>query len=78
LESIITKQQAQEYRARWEAVAAIEQQEQRAASISQRLQQLNAIWRLAKGLGLQLENEKREKEVEIVRQRWARLKGIEE
>lgn len=70
----MNKQQLLEYRGRWKAVAAIELEEQRAATISQRWQQLNDIFRMAMALGLPLETPEREKEVEIVRQRWIKLK----
>ena len=61
------------YRQRWQAVEEVERQEQRAASIATRWQQLNAILRLAIGLGLKLDQE--DKEGMVVHQRWARLKG---
>jgi hypothetical protein len=64
-----------EFRERWQAVAAVEAEEQRTASIALRWQQLNAILRLAIGLGLPLAES--DKEEEIVRQRWARLKGVQ-
>lgn len=60
-----------QFRERWRAVAAIEKEEQREASVALRWQQLNAILRLARGLGLSLREQSEE---EAVRQRWARLK----
>ena len=61
-----------EYRDRWRAVREVEIEEQRQASITVRWQQLNALYALARGLGLSCpENEH---EVETVRQRWVRLK----
>ena len=63
-----------EFRERWQAVAAIEAEEQRTASMALRGQQTNAILRLAIGLGLPLMEPDEEKEV--VHQRWAKLKGI--
>ena len=71
----MNRQQAREFRERWEAVAAIEARELRDASISLRWQQMNAIFRLAMGLGL-LESEEDDPEVNAVRRRWLRLKGI--
>ena len=68
----MTKEQAAEYRARWEAVKAIEIAEQRAATIQQRWQQLNAILRMARGLRLPPP----ERDEEVVRQRWAKLKDL--
>lgn len=65
------EQAAREFRERWQAVAAVEIEEQRAASVALRWQQLNAILRLAAGLGLQ----PGKSDAEIVRERWARLKG---
>jgi len=62
-----------QFRERWQAVAAVELEELRSASLSWRWQQMNAILRLAIGLGLPLE--KPEGQEEEVRQRWVRLKG---
>ncbi len=63
-----------QFRKRWQAVAALEREEQREASVALRWQQLNAILRLAMGLGLPLREQFEE---EIVRQRWAKLKGTQ-
>lgn len=71
----MNRQLAREFRDRWRAVAAVEIEEQRAASVALRWQQLNAILRLAIGLGLPLVES--EEEEEIVRQRWAKLKGAQ-
>ena len=68
---MLDSQLAKQFRDRWQAVAAVEDQEQRAASISLRWKQLNAIWQLALGLGMQPEPD--ETEI-LVRERWARLK----
>lgn len=65
------KQLVKEYRDRWEAVAAIELEEQRSASVDQRWRQLNAILQLARGLGLS----PAKPDDETVYRRWARLKG---
>jgi hypothetical protein len=63
-----------EFRERWQAVAAIEAEEQRTASVALRWQQTNAILRLAIGLGLPLMESDEE---EVVRRRWAKLKGVQ-
>jgi len=63
-----------QFRKRWQAVAALEREEQREASVALRWQQLNAIQRLAIGLELPLREQFEE---EIVRQRWAKLKGTQ-
>ena len=68
---MLDRQLAKQFRDRWQAVAAIEDQEQRAASVSLRWKQLNAIWRLAHGLGIQSEPDEMES---LVRERWAWLK----
>ena len=68
---MIDPQLAKQFRDRWQAVAAVEDQEQRAASVSLRWKQLNAVWQLALGLGLQPEPDDTES---LVRERWARLK----
>lgn len=72
--NVISSQQAREFRERWQAVAVIEAEEQRTASIALRWQQTNAIFRLAMGLGLPLAEED-DVEIEAVRRRWALLKG---
>jgi len=59
------------YKKRWKAVEEIERQELRSASMEDRWRQLNAIWRLAKGLGLSFDPDPGEAEV---RRRWAKLK----
>jgi len=66
-------QQAREFRERWQAVATVEAEEQRAAPIALRWQQTNAIFRLAMGLGL-LQAEGDDAEIEAVRRRWALLR----
>jgi len=66
------KRLVREFRERYEAVAAIEAEEQRTASVEVRWQQLNSILRLAIGLGLTHTGSADE---DIVYQRWARLKG---
>lgn len=72
----MNKEQLLQYRQRWAAVEAIELEEQRTTSIALRWQQLNSIMRLAKGLKLPLTSKEREKEVEEVRRRWMKLKGV--
>ncbi len=64
-------QLAKQFRDRWQAVAAVELEEQRAASVGLRWKQLNAIWQLALGMGLRPEPDETES---LVRERWARLK----
>jgi hypothetical protein len=61
------------YKERWQAVSEFERQEMRAASIDLRWEQLNAVVRLAMGLGL-IESDESETGVH---QRWAKLKEIE-
>jgi len=56
---------------RWKAVEEIERQELRSASIELRWKQINAIWRLAKGLGFSFDPDV--SEIEVYR-RWAKLK----
>ena len=68
---MLDPQLAKQFRDRWQAVAAIEDQEQRAASIGLRWKQLNAIWQLALGLRAWPEPDGTES---LVRERWAKLK----
>ncbi|HFQ93408.1 MAG TPA: hypothetical protein ENK32_05330 [Anaerolineae bacterium] len=62
------------YRNRWQAVAAIETQEQRKATSTQRWQQLNAIVRMAAALELPQEND--EIQDAVAMQRWNRLRNL--
>jgi len=62
-----------EYRARWEAVAEIEKQEQQNTTVEQRWRKFVAIMRMARELGLK--KTENNVELEIVRQRWRKLKG---
>jgi hypothetical protein len=64
-----------QFRERWQAVEAVEVEEQRAASVNLRWKQLNALWQLALGMGLLPLPDEAEN---LVRQRWARLKGVRE
>ncbi len=69
------KQLAQEFRDRWQAVKAIEIQEQRVAPPALRWQQLNSLIGMAMGLGIfQSGLDKGEDEVS---QRWLKLKGVQ-
>ncbi len=65
-------QLAREYRARWAAVAEVEEAEQRNATASDRWRQLNAIVQMAMALGLDLDVQSEDDAV--VWERWARLK----
>ena len=70
----VDAQRVKMFRDRWREVEAIEIEEQRTASVALRWQQLNAIFRLAVGLGLTLaESDEQE---QIVRRRWTKLKEI--
>ena len=66
-------QLARQFRERWRAVETVEAQEQRAAPIALRWKQMNALWQMALGMGLQPQPDETES---IVRQRWAKLKGV--
>jgi len=61
-----------EYWARWQAVADVEEAERRRATVEERWRKLDAIFRMAVSLGLDLRAQS-DDEV-IVWQRWARLK----
>ena len=58
------------YRARWQAVEEIERQELQSASMELRWQQLNSLYLLAIGLGI---DEPEKDEIKVF-QRWAKLK----
>jgi len=66
-------QMMKKFRERWQAVAAIEAEEQRSASVALRWQQTNAILRMAIDLGLSLEEV--DESGQTVYHRWAQLKG---
>ena len=59
------------YRDRWKAVEEIEKQELRSASIELRWKQLNALFKLARELGIMPVQDEDEM---VVIERWARLK----
>ena len=67
------KQLAKEFRDRWKAIAAVEAEEQRAASLDLRWKQMNAILGLAMVLKMPLMAPDRQED--IVRQRWVKLKS---
>ena len=58
------------YRARWEAVEEIERQELQSAPLELRWQQLNSLYLLAIGLGIDIPAKD---EIKVF-QRWAKLK----
>ena len=61
------------FRGRWQAVAAIETEEQISASVALRWQQTNAVLRLAVGLGIAVDEP--DDLEQAVYDRWAQLKG---
>jgi hypothetical protein len=63
------------YQDRWKAVADIEKIEQQQASVAQRWRKLNALVRMAAGLGL-LQKEDDDTQISDVRDRWNRLKQL--
>jgi hypothetical protein len=62
------------YRNRWHAVAAIEKEEQRQATLAFRWRQLNRLTAMAAALGLRLID--RREELDTVRRRWNLLKDL--
>ena len=66
------KHLAREYRERWRAVEAVDSIEQRRSPIGWRLQQMDALYRLA--VGLQLPGKDSSAEKAAVYERWASLK----
>ena len=62
------------YQSRWQSVGEIEAEEQKKTSFTLRWQKLNALLRMAAGLGvLQADGDT---QVEIVRQRWNFLRNL--
>jgi hypothetical protein len=72
----MNRQQAKEFRARWQAVKAIEVEEQKTASIASRFRQMDAVFKMGMGLGL-LRTED-DAEIEAVRRRWVKLKEMQD
>jgi len=64
------KQDLKAYQTRWEVVEAIQREERRSASLELRWRQLNAVYGMAKGLGLL----QRDLSEAGVFERWALLK----
>lgn len=74
-EPTMSAEEARAYIDRWKAVAEIEQRELQAATIQEKWRQLNAIKRLADGLGITREDDDGKMEVYL---RWAKLKRLYE
>ena len=72
----MNRQQAKEFQARWQAVKTVETEEQRAASVALRLQQMNAIFKM--GMGLELLRTEDDAEIKTVRRRWVKLKEMQD
>ncbi|MCE7985220.1 MAG: hypothetical protein DYG89_28950 [Caldilinea sp. CFX5] len=64
----------QAYQKRWQSVAEVEVKEQQQMSPALRWQKLNSLLRMAVGLGLLHRNS--DTQIEIVRQRWNRLRSL--
>jgi hypothetical protein len=71
---LMDKRLMREFRERYQAVADTEIREQQAATVAERWQQLNSLWRMAVGLGLPLTHN--HDDDEAVYLRWAKLKGM--
>ena len=65
------KEQAESFRRRWQAVAAVEREEQRRATVEERWRQLNALLLLCRNQGITPDHDSA---AEVTR-RWARLKN---
>lgn len=70
----LTREALEAYRSQWEAVAQIEAEERRQATIAQRWQKLNGMLKLTIALGL-YKKKMRDTNVEDVRNRWIKLKA---
>lgn len=69
----MTDQSLKTYRQRWEAIEQQERLELKASTIDMRWKQVNAIWGLAKALGIEVPSDERGEE--IIRKRWAKLRA---
>jgi len=74
MEKIVTKTELEDYRARWQIVNEFQVEELRNTSFAESWRQMNAIIRLAIGLGWQVTRD--EEQIAIVRARWQKLKGL--
>lgn len=68
----LEKSMLEAYRSRWQAVADVENEEQRHMPFIERWKKLNSIIRLALTLGL--EEQADEQQIDVVRRRWNELK----
>ena len=68
----LEKSMLEAYKNRWQAVAEVENEEQRQMSFIDRWKKLNAIIRLAQTLGLI--RQANEQQINVIRQRWNKLK----
>ena len=67
-------EELREYQDRWRAVAAVEREEQRQASVESRWRQLNRLPAMTAALGLSVEAN--QGEGNTVRRRWNLLKDL--
>ena len=63
------------YQRRWELVAEVEAEEKRQASVEQRWQKLNSLFRIAAALNLRQRDD--DAQIQLVRERWNRLRSME-
>jgi len=67
------QENVRQFRERWQAVARVEEQEQRIATLMERWQRTNTILCMAMALGCDLH---RHDDDDVVYLRWARLKDL--
>ena len=73
-QTVSSRNDIKEYQARWVEVEKIQAEERRSVSFELRWRQLNAVYRLAKGLGWL----KPDPSETVIYERWAKLKRIHE
>lgn len=72
----LNKQNLLAYRQRWTAVAAVEAAERQSSSITERWQQLNALFRMALSLNILPQNQ--DVALDEGQQRWQALYALEQ
>ena len=74
MDKTVTKTELEEYRARWKIVNEFQAMERQTVTVEQRWRKFNSIIQMARQLGIKKAENK--DELEAVRQRWKKLKGL--
>jgi hypothetical protein len=70
------REQVKQWREGWAAAAAVEQEEDRRATVAERWRRFQAIMQMARALGwIGSVSEEREREVAVARAQWVKLRA---